>query len=234
MVSFDARASVADRPIVVSVTKNHDDYASYSGLQNIALGTTMANKSFTFTMNQASDSNAKIELGLGANGNNTVYIDNVVVKPVSACVGGGNLVQNCDFSGGTTAWSCGVGGTAAATCSVVNGEHQTVITSPGAATYLVQPHQGGLALTNGVTYTVSFDARASVANRPIVVSITKNHDDYASYSGLLNMTLGTTMETKSFTFTMSQASDSNAKIELDLGANANNTVYIDNVTVRPN
>jgi hypothetical protein len=41
----------------------------------------MATKALNFTMNHASDVNAKIEFDLGANGNNTVFIDNVVLTP---------------------------------------------------------------------------------------------------------------------------------------------------------
>ncbi len=149
----------------------------------------------------------------------------------STCAAGGNLIQNCDFSGGTTSWSCSVSGTAAATCSVVNGEYQTVITSPGASTYNVQPNQKPLSLTASTIYTMSFSAKASVA-RTIKVSVTKNHDDYASYSGVQTFNLTTTMATYSFDFTMNQA-DTNVKYEFQLGAAGNNTVTLDNVVLKP-
>jgi hypothetical protein len=97
----------------------------------------------------------------------------------------------------------------------------------------VQPSQGNLSLTSGTTYAVSFDAWASSANRPITVSVTMNHDAFSSYSGLQNFTLGTSVATKAFNFVMSQPSDTNAKIEFDLGANGNNTVFIDNVVIKP-
>ena len=78
-VSFDARASAA-RSITVSVSMNHTPWSSYSGVQTFNLTTSMASYSFAFTMSQPSDSNVKFEFGLGGQGNNTVYLDNVAVR----------------------------------------------------------------------------------------------------------------------------------------------------------
>lgn len=164
------------------------------------------------------------------NGTNDLGVTLTVTS--GSCASGGNLVQNCDFAGGTSPWHCGVGGTAAATCSVVNGEYSTAITNPGTAAYQVQPNQTGLSLVNGTTYTVSFDARASVS-RNISVSVTMNHDSFSSYSGVRTFTLGTTMANYSFTFTQTQPSDTNVKLEFDLGANGSNTVVLDNVVLHP-
>jgi hypothetical protein len=153
------------------------------------------------------------------------------VSAASGCAGGGNIIQNCGFSNGMTSWDCDFGGTATGTCSVVNAELQTVVTSPGTATYQVQPNQTPLALTQNRTYTVSFDARASVA-RPITVSVSMNHTPWSSYSGTRTFNLTTGMATYSFTFTMTAASDSDVKFEFGLGANGSNTVYMDNVAIR--
>ena len=153
------------------------------------------------------------------------------VAAASGCAGGGNLVQNCSFASGMTSWACAFGGGSAGTCNVVNGELQTVVTSPGTATYHVQPNQVNLALTQNQTYTVSFDARASVA-RPMTMSVSMNHTPWSSYSSVRTFNLTTSMATYSFTFTMSQPSDANVKFEFGLGANGNNTVYLDNVVLR--
>jgi hypothetical protein len=155
-----------------------------------------------------------------------------VTVATNGCAGAGNILQNCGFDTAFTPWRCDQGGTAAATCSVVNGQLQTVITNPGTATYHVQPNQQGLALTNGITYTVSFDARASVA-RPITVSVSMNHTPFSSLSGARTFNITTSMSNYNFTFPMTAASDSNVKFEFDLGANGSNTVYIDNVVLRP-
>jgi hypothetical protein len=149
----------------------------------------------------------------------------------SSCAGGGNLIQNCNFSNGMTSWDCDFGGGAAGSCSVVNGELQTVITNPGTAAYQVQPNQENLTLTQGLTYTVSFSARASVA-RSMTVSVSMNHTPWSSYSGVRTFNITTGMATYSFTFAMNAASDSNVKFEFGLGAQGNNTVYIDNVALR--
>jgi hypothetical protein len=153
------------------------------------------------------------------------------VAAASGCAGGGNIIQNCNFANGMTSWSCSFGGGSAGTCSVVNGELQTVITSPGTASYHVQPKQVNLALTQGRTYTVSFDARASVA-RPMTMSVSMNHTPYSSYSSVRTFNLTTSMATYSFTFTMNSPSDNNVKFEFGFGANGNNTVTVDNVVVR--
>jgi hypothetical protein len=149
----------------------------------------------------------------------------------ASCAGGGNLIQNCNFSNGMTSWDCDFGGGSAGTCSVVNGELQTAITNPGTAPYHVQPNQENLALAQGRTYTVSFSARASVA-RSMTVSVSMNHTPWSSYSGVRTFNLTTSMATYSFTFTQSQPSDSNVKFEFGFGAQGNNTVYVDNVSLR--
>lgn len=150
----------------------------------------------------------------------------------NGCAGAGNIIQNCGFDSGTTGWRCSFGGGATGSCSVIAGELETIITNPGTAAYHVQPNQQNLSLTNGATYTVSFDARASVA-RPITVSVSMNHTPYSSYSGVQTFNLTTSMTRYTFTFPMSQPSDSNVKLEFGFGANGTNRVYLDNVVLKP-
>ena len=59
-----------------------------------------------------------------------------------------------------------------------------------------------VSLVGGTTYTVSFDARASIA-RSIGVSVGMNHDAFSSYSGVQTIPLGTTMAPHTFSFTYS-------------------------------
>jgi hypothetical protein len=66
--------------MTVSVSMNHTPFSSYSGVRTFSIGTSMATYSFTFTMTQPSDTNVKFEFGLGANGNNTVVLDNVTLR----------------------------------------------------------------------------------------------------------------------------------------------------------
>lgn len=155
-----------------------------------------------------------------------------VVVTTNGCAGAGNVIQNCGFDSGMASFSCGFGGTATGSCSVVAGELQTIITSPGTAAYHVQPNQQSLSLTNGATYTVSFDARASVA-RSITVSVSMNHTPFSSYSSVRTFNITTSTAPYTFTFPMSQPSDSNVKLEFGLGAQGNNTVYLDNIVLRP-
>ncbi|MDG5816529.1 carbohydrate binding domain-containing protein [Chitinispirillales bacterium ANBcel5] len=76
MLSFDAWAS-EPRSLVANVGQSSGDYASYSGEQEVDLSTSRQTFTEMFTMNEASDNDARFEFNAGASGTGTVYIDNV-------------------------------------------------------------------------------------------------------------------------------------------------------------
>ena len=179
--------------------------------------------------------------------------DNDVCTPVDACgagvcgganvcfdcTTGGNLLTNCDFSGGTTGWTEGFfGGTG--TQSVVDGRLVVNITDGGAENWRVQPQQIGLVLVQGTTYVVKFNAMASVA-RTIDVAVTQNGGAYASYSGgLKTFALTPVMQAFTFEFKMESPPPTTeaVRLELDLGGTVPNmtvpnTVTFDNMFVGP-
>ncbi len=153
------------------------------------------------------------------------------------CAAGGNLLTNCDFSGGQTGWEPGFfGGTG--TQSVVDGRLVVNITDGGTANWQVQPKQTGLALVQNTTYVVKFNAMASVA-RTVDVSITQDGGAYATYSGVKTFSLTSAMKAFTFEFTMTSPPPTEpVRFELNLGgtdqnATVPNTVTFDNMFIAP-
>jgi hypothetical protein len=154
------------------------------------------------------------------------------------CTAGGNLVLNCDFSDGLTNWEAYIPNNAA-TMTNVNGMMAVNVTSQGGADYEVQPLQGNLLLTEGVTYVFKFNAYGT-SPRDGIVTITRNGTDYASFSGKNTFSVTTEMQLFTYEFTMppAPANGDKMKFEFDLGgATFNplvpNTVFIDNVFLAP-
>ena len=144
-------------------------------------------------------------------------------------VTGTELIQNGDFSNGTTGWLAGFYETAAGSASVSGGQYHISITNGGTALWHIQITQGGLSIQNGMTYAVSFDARAD-GPRTVEVRVGMSADPYTGYSDTLVADLTTTMSSYSFQFTMTEASDTAARIEFNCGTNSSD-IYLDNVSV---
>src|SRR5205814_4322775 len=101
----------------------------------------------------------------------------------TSCNFPGNLIQNCDFSGGIEGYATDLFfNGAAGTQQVVGGELNVTIDSGADANWAVQPRQGGLVLEPNVHYSERFRARAS-APRPLSVSLTQDGGAFTSYSG---------------------------------------------------
>jgi hypothetical protein len=153
------------------------------------------------------------------------------------CSAGANLVANCAFSAGEAGWSPGFFGTATGSQRVEQGVLVVEITNGGVDPSKVQPHQDGLSLTQGATYRVSLNARASVA-RGLAVAIVRDGGDFAGYGGPHAFDLDLELQRYSFDFTMEEAPPvEGARLQLLLGGADDNaspsTVWIDNVTVGP-
>lgn len=106
------------------------------------------------------------------------------------------------------------------------------ITKAGTVNYAVQVRQDGINIQNLKKYEVSFDIWASAA-RNIMVKVGGGPDrGYAAYSGEQTVAVGTTKERKTLKFDMLATSDAAARLEFNLGNAGNNTVWIDNVSVK--
>ncbi|MGL1937373.1 MAG: C25 family cysteine peptidase [Fibrobacterales bacterium] len=144
-----------------------------------------------------------------------------------------NMITNGDFMQQLTGWSLENFESASASASVVNGNGKITISNAGTASWNVQFKQGVLALVIGKTYTLSFEAFSQYP-RNIEVKLEKDGSPWTPYSGTTSMYAingGSTTITN--TFTMTEATDMNARIVFNVGGNTID-VNIDNVTLVEN
>jgi hypothetical protein len=149
----------------------------------------------------------------------------------------GNLVTNCDFEDEPLlkGWADEIFFGGQGTQAVENGMLVVTITNGGTFGYMVQPRQPGLVFELNATYSVKFNAYASVP-RSMAISMTQDGNPYSSYSGEKTFELTTEMQELGFTFKMESAPpDQKVKLELRLGGPGNavvpNKVYLDNFIV---
>lgn len=84
VLSFDAWSD-EDREMIACITGPNADYIRYLADQTVELGTSKKKYEFTFTMDNFSDPNGRIEFNMGAaNSTSTIYIDNVTLYEVVA------------------------------------------------------------------------------------------------------------------------------------------------------
>lgn len=149
-----------------------------------------------------------------------------------------NLVQNGDFSNGTSGWqftsypdpqNCPEMNTQA-TGSVVNGEFVANISNQGCHEYSVQLFRQDLSLQNGSWYLLTFDAYAD-ESRLILPAVGQHNEPYACYACFEAMEINATKTTYSLRFKMNQPSDNNSRVGFDLGKHSAANVYIDNISL---
>ena len=87
--------------------------------------------------------------------------------------------------------------------------------------------QAGFLTEKGKRYVVSFDAYAA-APRTISALVGKNADPWTVYSGNQIISLTTTKQTYTYSFTMNHTTDRQARLGFDIGASAIDVV-LDNV-----
>lgn len=240
--SFDGK-STGNRDISAKLSGDGDaGWATYSNGDTFSLTSEMKNYEFTFQMNQASDLKARFEFNLGLS-TLPVWIGNVRLEEVAAPIvdvdatktplGDGNLIYNGTFDQGDMSrmryWHL-LNNNASAIGSVNTDtrELRVNIADGGTTLSAVQLIQKGMKLVSGQTYKVSFSSRATTA-RDISVELL-SQDGSISYAGITAAGLNTTMEQRSFNFTMPSISDSNAQLVLNLGGTSGD-VYIDNVVM---
>lgn len=222
-LSFDARAS-ANRNITYTVGAGQDrNFESYAGGDQTAALTT-GSQTFTRTFDMLSNTNngARVVFNLANAGINSVWIDNVALEDVGAAdassgpAPGVNILKNGDFSSDLapnwTVWSNPNTGLDA---SVVNGSAQLAISHVDPANnWHVQLNQVNVALTKGVSYTLTFKGSASTA-KTVGIVIGENGGSYARY---LDATAALTPTAGTFTYTFT-APVTNAAAQLQvLGA----------------
>jgi hypothetical protein len=142
----------------------------------------------------------------------------------------GELVWNGDFSQGDLKWQPVGSYEGASASGSLDGEtYHVSVTTLGTENWHVQFNQTDIPFEQGKTYEVSFRARASVA-RDIAVAANQNVSPWVTY-GKDTVSLSTTMESYSFSFTMQEPTDLTGRIEFDLGGTVSE-IWIDDVSVK--
>ncbi len=142
-----------------------------------------------------------------------------------------NQLVNPDFAAGPYGWQLTMHGWAYATGSVEQGEYRVSINQAGQSTWDIHFGQTGLSLEQGTTYTVSFEAY-STSPRTLVAIVGKNADPWTVYCGYQSISLTTTKQTYTYSFTMIDPSDDQARLGFDLGAVAGD-VFFDHISLSP-
>jgi hypothetical protein len=241
-VSFDAKTT-APRNIMVKVGAGASrGWVKYSNEEMFNLTGELQSYEFTFDMLNDTDIASRLEFNLGGNGTAPVWIGNVRVEDITGApvdedaskrpLANGNHVYNGTFDQGgmdrLMFWNFSVGDAAAtASVSEQTRELHVAIEDGGTEHKAVQLNQKGIYLVEGNDYKATFKARADEA-RTIQAGIL-NKDGSVNYSGMQTVELTSSMEEKTFEFTMGEEiSDSEAQIVFNLGAGTGD-VYLDDV-----
>jgi beta-glucanase (GH16 family) len=243
-VSFDAK-STAPRNIMVKTGAGElRGWVKYSNEESFILSSDLQRYEFTFDMLNDTDIASRLEFNLGGNGTNPVWIGNVKVEDVTGLeedpdapkqpLPNGNHVYNGTFDQGgmdrMMYWNFSVDNASASASVSENARELHVdIEDGGNHSEAVQLDQKGLNLVKGNDYKVSFKARAD-EERTIQVSL-QNEDDSVNYSGMQTIELTSSMEEKTFEFTMTEdLTDSKAQIVFNFGGGKAD-VYLDDVVM---
>jgi hypothetical protein len=141
-----------------------------------------------------------------------------------------NLVYT-DFSDGTDGWYLNDWEEPAADVEYDNEEAHIIHNGVASPNFYGQQFSlENIRIAKGITYTISFDARAS-APRTIQVDVSENGDDYTTYGFSGTMDISTIMTRYSFCFTMNDDTDEKARIVFNVGASTSD-IWLDNITVQ--
>ncbi len=140
-----------------------------------------------------------------------------------------NLIVNGDFANGAANWNSYIDASATASFTFTGGAANLTITKGGTQGWHIQLLQNNIAVENGKTYDLIFQASAA-ATRTVDVGISQNSGNYTAYGSQI-FTIGTTPQTYSFSFKMTAATDNQARFCANLG-NSNYGVRFDDIILR--
>jgi len=143
---------------------------------------------------------------------------------------GQNMVHNGDFSQQDLFWTWQVSGSASAIWKVVRAICHISIQQGGDRMEDIQVRQSGITLVQGKEYVFEFDAWA-YAPRVIEAKITKDTSPHTNYSKNGYSYVTTRKKRYTYTFTMQERTDYNARVVFNLGT-YDIDVFIDNVSVK--
>jgi hypothetical protein len=142
-----------------------------------------------------------------------------------------NLLQNGDFSNGTSGWTLWFDDGCAAVMNVENGELKIDITNSGPNQWSMGLGQTGFTIENGKAYEFSFQAHTDSA-RNIGSVIQLGHDPWTSYSPRYSIDLTSASTDYSYTFLMTHPTDENTDFEFFIGGQGAGTIYFDNIVLK--
>ena len=157
----------------------------------------------------------------------TCYLDNFLLTTPELL--NGNQIKNGDFFDADSNWNFVTLSFAQANSSVIDGENKVSITNGGNEVWEVHLGQEGINVEQGKKYTVTFDAYAE-DSRDISVLVGKNSEPWTVYHNPQTFTLSTEKQTFSYSFTMNDPSDNQARFGFDIGKSTID-LYFDNVHV---
>ena len=168
-------------------------------------------------------------------------LDWIVLSPEQ--IGSDTVLRNGDFSNGLTNWGSWWGdqwsGIAEGEIAHEDGQMKIVVSKTGEQSYSPQVFQENLFLEEGTTYTVSFDAKASVTRDiNLVIGEPLTTDPwFIPFMETKKVSIGEELETHTFTFQMDQATSANGKIVFEVGKidgeATPSTIVLDNVEIVP-
>jgi len=139
-------------------------------------------------------------------------------------------IFNGDFSQESTGWQLNVWD-GAANGSVEEGEYRLDITEVSTTQHDIQLIQNGIILQQGQSYELSFDAWAE-SDRQIEVNVEQDISPWQTYlSSEQSFNLSSTKQTFRLPFTMTEATDSNSRVSLNVGLSTSN-VFFDNIQIQ--
>jgi hypothetical protein len=242
-LTFDARSTLP-RTIQALIEHNGDAYTKYA-VKTVALTTQKQTFSTTFTM-PAGDSNVHLDFLLGAvdgpvTAAHDVILDNVSLVEVdmpAAPPAQGHALLNGTFDTNVDNWSTYLADGSNAVVSAVYGQMQVKFPNyDGWEKWSTQVYQTGLQLDAGVTYELKFDVSAA-PSKDIKVEILRG-DGTAHLLEQQQLTPTATMHTYTYDFTVTGASEPNAKLAFLLGGNhldgslfpVGSTINLDNICI---
>ena len=148
----------------------------------------------------------------------------------------GNFIHNGDFSTDESLtdsedWSFLLFGKGAGSAEIKDNTLVVTTKNPGELDYAVQIVQPQLPMRKGLTYKITFDAKAD-GSRTGIVALTAPEGNWIRYFPDTKFDMGTSWQTYTYTFKMSKKDDPYGRLEFNLGnQNSSETVYIRNVRV---
>jgi beta-glucanase (GH16 family) len=219
-VSFWAKAEGNQGQISAAVIDQSD--FSLVAIKNFTPSPDWTVYEFDFTASTTIQAAFNIDLG-GNTGN--YYFDDFILNTQQLVAL--NQLINPDFFENDAGWDLITLSGAEATGKVEEGEYKVTITNAGVNPWDIYFGQNGLVIENGIKYRVSFNAYSDIS-RQISALVGKNSDPWTVYSGEQLISLTTEKQTYSFSFTMTEPDDFQARLGFDIGGDGN-SVYFDNI-----